>query len=94
MKQITKPNTYNCHHLVYAKNSRQLILSNIQRDGFTIYYYYFIQKLITEKILYDWWKMNNNQGEMDAQDAQGTLPPFIERVDQQLTPFPQGFAPP
>ena len=25
--------------------------------------------------------MNNNQGEMDA------LPPFIERVDQQLTPF-------
>ena len=33
--------------------------------------------------------MNNNQGEMDAQDAQGTLPPLIERVDQQLTPFPQ-----
>ena len=29
-------------------------------------------------------KMNNNQGKMDAQDA---LPPLIERVDQQLTPF-------
>ena len=33
--------------------------------------------------------MNNNQGEMDAQDAQGTLPPLIERVDQQPTSFPQ-----
>ena len=31
-------------------------------------------------------KMNNNQGKMDAQDA---LPPLIERVDQQLTPFSQ-----
>ena len=40
--------------LVYAKNSRQqLILSNIQREGFTIYYYYFIQTRINEKILYD-----------------------------------------
>ena len=26
---------------------------------------------------------------MDAQDAQGTLPPLIERVDQQPTPFPR-----
>ena len=30
--------------------------------------------------------MNNDQDKMDAQDA---LPPLIERVDQQLTPFPQ-----
>ena len=30
--------------------------------------------------------MNNNQGEMDAQDA---LPPLIKRVDQQLTPCSQ-----
>ena len=47
-------NRFLIHILVYAKNSRQqLILSNIQQDGFTIYYYYFIQKLIKEKRLYD-----------------------------------------
>ena len=33
-------------------------------------------------------KKNNSQWKMDAQDI---LPPLIERVDSQLTPFSQVF---
>ena len=43
-KDLKKENTkeITIRIIVYAKNSlQQLKLSNIQRDGFTIYYYYF-----------------------------------------------------
>jgi len=63
---------------VYAKNSiQQLKLSNIQRDGFTIYYYYFHTNTNKLKIYYTIDEKNNNQRKIDAQDI---LPPLIERV--------------
>ena len=63
---------------VYAKNSRQqLILSNIQQDGFTIYYYHFYTNTNKQENTIRSMKMNNAH------------PPLIERGDQQLTPLSQ-----
>ena len=66
------------HIIVYAKNSiQQLKLSNIQRDGFTIYYYYFYTHTNKLKGYYTIDEKNNNQWKIDAQDI---LPPLIKRV--------------
>ena len=72
MFENEKPN------IVYAKNLvQQLKLSNIQRDGFTIHYYYFYTNTNKLKRYYKIDAKNNNQWKMDAQDI---LPLFIERV--------------
>jgi len=68
-KDLKKENTkeIKIRIIVYAKNSlQQLKLSNIQRDGFTIYYYYFYTNMNKLKRYITIVEKNNNQWKIDA----------------------------
>ena len=66
--------------LVYTKNSRQQLNYQIFREMVLQFFIIIIMQTETKNTLRSM-KMNNSQWKMDAQ---GILPPLIERVDFQL----------